>query len=85
MTHKAEWSKAEITDILNKANGLYQTIVGLTASPREAAEIICMVHMLLYFNCGSPEFSIDVMLDEYCKNLKINFAAQHEAMEKVAN
>jgi hypothetical protein len=85
MTLPSTWTPEEIADILAKANGLYGTLVGLTSTPREAAEIICMMHMLLYFNCGDASHSVDEMLSEYSANFKTNFEAQSKEMAKVAN
>jgi hypothetical protein len=76
MTH---WTQSELAELLLKANSLYSTIVGLTSTPREAAEIICMIHMLLYLNHGDGDTTVEEMLRVYTKNFRANYNAQVEA------
>ena len=80
-----KWTEPELQDIMAKANGMFQGLCGLTSSPREAAEIICMMHLMLYMNFGTDYKTVDVMLEQYCTSFKENFAAQAEAHKAVAN
>lgn len=78
---KQHWTQEEVRELGLKASSLYSTVVGLTDTPREAAEIICMMHMLLYLNCGDGTSTVDDMLSQYVTNFKTNYEAQI-AMEK---
>lgn len=75
---------AEMDDMRDKAKGLFLTLVGLTSSPIEAAEIIAMMHLLLWMNYGQAD-SVDTMLDFYVKSFKENFAEQAELHRQEAN
>ena len=70
------FNQDELADLSAKASGLYQTLVGLTDSPREAATIIEMIHLLLFLNCGDGNTTCDVMLEDYCKNFRVNWELQ---------
>lgn len=79
------WTDVELQDIMAKANGLFGTLCSLTSTPREAAEIICMIHLMLYMNYGDGGSTIDQMLEAYSKSLKENFEWQKEAHKAVVN
>lgn len=86
MTKKPkEWTAEQLIEIQAKAEGLYSTLVGLTETPREAAEIITMMHLLLYMNHGNGETNIDDMLKQYVEQFKLNFESQAAAHRAVAN
>lgn len=72
------WTKEELIEIGAKASGFYGTLQGITSTPREAAEIILMMHMLLWMNHGDGETTCDAMLEDYCKNFKRNYEIQME-------
>lgn len=59
-------------DTVQKAQGLYLTLTGLTSSPHEAAQMILIMHILLWLNCKSGEQAVDTMLTEYVENFKSN-------------
>lgn len=59
-----------------KAQGMYLTLTGLTETPREGAEIIMMMHMLLFLNCGDGNSTCEAMLADYTKNFKLNWDHQ---------
>ena len=80
-----EWTAKQLIEIQAKAEGLFGTLVGLTETPREAAEIIAMMHLLLYMNHGDGKTNVDDMLKEYTENFKLNFEAQAVAHRAVAN
>lgn len=80
-----EWTPHELADILAKANGLFGTLCGLTASPREAAEIIQMLHLLLFINHGAGDTSVDDMLEHYRRSFKENYEAQVVEDRKMMN
>jgi hypothetical protein len=65
----------EITD---KAYGLYGTLVGLTVSPREAQQILLIMHLTLWLNCKSGDASVDTMLKEYAGSFTDNLRLHGE-------
>lgn len=73
---KPHWSQTELADIIAKSQGLFLTLTGLTSTPREAAEIICMMHMLLFLNYGDGTTAVDTMLADYVKNFRSNYDLQ---------
>lgn len=86
MTKKPhEWTGEQFAEINAKAEGLFGTLVGLTETPHEAAEIIAMMHLLLYMNHGDGKTNVDDMLKQYTENFKLNFEAQAVAHRAVAN
>lgn len=80
-----EWTDHELADILAKANGLFGAIQGLTSTPREAAEIIQMIHMLLFINHGAADTSVDEMLEHYHRRFKENYEVQVVEDRKMMN
>lgn len=72
---KPYWTQEQLQDFSAKASGMYLTLTGLTETPREAAEIIMMMHLLLFLNCGDGT-GCDVMLTDYVKNFKVNWENQ---------
>lgn len=81
MTH---WPPADLRELNDKACGLYQTLIGLTSTPREAAEIICIMHMLLFLNYGDGA-GCEEMLSAYVKNFKTNYDLQVAAEKGTMN
>lgn len=60
-------------DTIAKAQGMYLTLTGLTESPQEALNIICMMHLLLFMNHGDSKCSVEDMLSDYNHNFKKNW------------
>lgn len=65
-------------DTVDKAKGLYFTLVGLTESPAEAMQIIKVMHILLWLNGRSENSSVDTMLNDYTTDFKDNLRLNGE-------
>lgn len=86
MTKKLhQWTQEEIQDMGAKAGGLFMTLNGLTATPREAAEIIMMMHLMLWLNYGDGSSTVDDMLNDYADGFKKNYEVQVAAAKQGAN
>lgn len=59
-------------DTVQKAQGLYLTLTGLTESPREAQQMILIMHIVLWMNCKGDNITVDKMLTDYVENFKGN-------------
>lgn len=80
-----KWTDDEIKDIMQKAIGMFGTLCGITSTPREAVEIISMMHLMLYMNYGTGDLDVDTMLEQYCVCFKKNFSEQAEMHKAQAN
>lgn len=67
------WTAEQVQELYDKARGMYLSLTGLTETPREAAEIICMMHLLLYLNYGDVDGDVDKMLGQYTQNFREAF------------
>lgn len=72
------FTPSEVRELYAKASGLYSTIVSLTSTPLEGAEIICMIHLMMYLNNGDGKTNVDDMLAAYCRTFKVNWESQVE-------
>ena len=60
-------------DLIQIAHDAYSYIKDETQSPMDGAEVIMMIHVMLWLNYRDESISVEDMLKSYCADFKLNF------------
>ncbi len=60
-------------ELLPIVKGIYSLLKEETESPNDGAQVILMLHVLLWLNCKDDTNSTEEMLKSYCSDFRENF------------
>ncbi len=60
-------------ELLPIVKGIYSLLKEETESPNDGAQVILMLHVLLWLNCKDDTNSTEEMLKSYCSDFQKNF------------
>ncbi len=60
-------------ELLPLAKDIYSFLKEETESPGDGAQIVLMIHVMLWLNCKDDVASTEAMLEAYCSDFQENF------------
>jgi hypothetical protein len=60
-------------EMFQVANDAYQYIRDNTTGPRDGAQVVLMIHVLLWLNHKDDSTTTDKMLEDYCSDFRCNY------------